>query len=200
LFNVSNALAATSVALQEGIWPAIISGALARFAGVPGRMERIDCGQPFELIVDYAHTGDALHKVLETLRTPSVRRIIAVFGSAGERGHSRRSGMAASAASLADFTVLTDEDPRSEDPLAIIEEMAAGLRAAGRREPEDFLCVPDREEAIREAVRYAQPGDVVLLAGKGHEQSIEIAGRKLPWDDREAARRALAVLGHIATP
>ena len=196
LFNVSNALAAIAVGLQENIDPAGITRALSRFAGVPGRMQQIDCGQPFGVIVDYAHTGDALRKVLITLRPSTHGRIIAVFGSAGERGHSRRSGMAGASAELADFTILTDEDPRSEDPASIVEEMAAALRAAGRQESGDFICVLDRQLAIDEAVRRAAPGDLVLIAGKGHEQSIEVGGRKLPWDDRVAARHALAVLGY----
>jgi UDP-N-acetylmuramoyl-L-alanyl-D-glutamate--2,6-diaminopimelate ligase len=196
LFNVSNALAAIAAALQENIAPDTIARALSRFAGVPGRMQRIDCGQPFGVIVDYAHTGDALQKVLTTLRPGVNGRIIAVFGSAGERGHSRRSGMAAASAELADLTILTDEDPRSEDPASIVEEMATTLRAAGRQESVDFLCILDRQLAIDEAVRRAEPDDLVLIAGKGHEQSIEVGGRKLPWDDRAAVRRALAALGH----
>jgi UDP-N-acetylmuramoyl-L-alanyl-D-glutamate--2,6-diaminopimelate ligase len=195
LFNVSNALAAVTVGLQEGIDEELIAESLNAFEGVPGRMERIDSGQPFGVIVDYAHTGDALRKVLATLRPGTSGRIIAVFGSAGERGHSRRSGMAGAAADLADFTVLTDEDPRSEDPMSIVDEMAATLRRAGRSEPNDYLRVLDRQEAIFEAMRRATTGDIVLVAGKGHEQSIEAKGRKIAWDDRLAARQALAMLG-----
>jgi UDP-N-acetylmuramoyl-L-alanyl-D-glutamate--2,6-diaminopimelate ligase len=196
LFNVSNALAAVAVGIKEGIEPEMIARSLARFAGVPGRMERIDAGQPFGVIVDYAHTGEALRKVLTTLRPGTQGRIIVVFGSAGERGHTRRSGMAGAAADLADYTVLTDEDPRSEDPMAIIDEMAATLQAAGKREPADYLRVRDRQDAVYEAIRRARAGDLVLLAGKGHEQSIEARGQKLPWDDRVAARRALADCGY----
>jgi UDP-N-acetylmuramoyl-L-alanyl-D-glutamate--2,6-diaminopimelate ligase len=195
LFNVSNALAAVAVGLQEGIDEELITGALNAFEGVPGRMEQIDRGQPFGVIVDYAHTGDALRKVLTTLRPGTSGRIITVFGSAGERGHSRRSGMAGAAADLADFTVLTDEDPRSEDPMAIVNEMAETLEKAGRSEPNDYLRVLDRQEAILEGMRHAAPGDIVLVAGKGHEQSIESKGRKIAWDDRLAAKRALAILG-----
>jgi UDP-N-acetylmuramoyl-L-alanyl-D-glutamate--2,6-diaminopimelate ligase len=195
LFNVSNALAAVAVGLQEGIDREQIARSLSAFPGVPGRMERIDSGQPFGVIVDYAHTGDALRKVLTTLRPGTDGRIIVVFGSAGERGHSRRSGMAGAAAELADFTVLTDEDPRSEDPMSIIDEMAVTLREAGRSESCEFLRVLDRQEAINEAISRAAPGDIVLVAGKGHEQSIEAKGRKIAWDDRAAARRALARCG-----
>lgn len=198
LFNVSNALAAVCVGLREGIEPAVIAESLARFAGVPGRMERIDLGQPFAVVIDYAHTGEALSKVLRTLRAATPGRVLVVFGSAGERGHTRRSGMAAAAAALADFTVLTDEDPRFEDPASIVEEMAAELRAMGRREPEDFVCVLDRQEAITAALRRARPGDLVLVAGKGHEQSIEVRGEKLAWDDRTAVRRALRDLALLS--
>jgi UDP-N-acetylmuramoyl-L-alanyl-D-glutamate--2,6-diaminopimelate ligase len=195
LFNVSNALAAISVGLREGIGAGEITASLAAFPGVPGRMERIDSGQPFAVIVDYAHTGDALRKVMATLRPSTDGRIIAVFGSAGERGHSRRSGMAGTAADSADFTVLTDEDPRSEDPMSIIDEMAETMRNAGRQEPDDFARVVDRQEAIIVAMTRALPGDIVLIAGKGHEQSIEAKGQKIAWDDRVAARRALSMLG-----
>jgi UDP-N-acetylmuramoyl-L-alanyl-D-glutamate--2,6-diaminopimelate ligase len=196
LFNVSNALAAIAVGVGEGIETDSIKQSLEGFEGVPGRMESINCGQAFSVVVDYAHTGEALRNVLKTLRAATGGRIIAVFGSAGERGHTRRKGMASAAAELADYIILTDEDPRSEDPEAIIEEMAGALRAAGRAEPADFLRVLDRQEAIRAAIERAGPEDLVLLAGKGHEQSIEGIGGRAPWDDRVAARRALAERGY----
>jgi UDP-N-acetylmuramoyl-L-alanyl-D-glutamate--2,6-diaminopimelate ligase len=196
LFNVSNALAAIAVGIREGIDEQTIAAALRRFSGVPGRMERIDLGQPFSVIVDYAHTGEALSKVLRTVRPATSGSIIAVFGSAGERGHTRRSGMASAAAGLADFVLLTDEDPRFEDPAAILEEMAGTLRANGRSEPADFVRVLDRQQAIAVALRRAKPGDLVLVAGKGHEQSIEARGTKIPWDDRAAVRSALSELGY----
>ena len=196
LFNISNALAAVCVGLREGIDAGLIADALARFGGVPGRMERIDAGQPFTVILDYAHTGEALRKVLKTLRPLTPGRIIAVFGSAGERGHSRRSGMAEAAAELADFSILTDEDPRFEDPNAIIDEIAASLRERGRREPDDFIRILDRQEAIDEACRRARPDDLVLVAGKGHEQSIEVNGGSIAWDDRAAVQRALRAQGY----
>lgn len=196
LFNVSNALAAIGVGIGEGLDPAVIVQALESFAGVPGRMERIDSGQPFAVIVDYAHTGEALRKVLTSVQPATRGKIVVVFGSAGERGHSRRAGMAEAAAELADFSILTDEDPRSEDPTAIIHEIATELERHGRHGGVDFIEILDRQEAIREAMHRAQPGDLVLVAGKGHEQSIEIAGEKRPWDDRAAARRALAEEGY----
>lgn len=198
LFNVSNALAAAAVGIGEGLQPEQIAAALGRFGGVPGRMERIAAGQPFTVIVDYAHTGEALQKVLATLRPLTRGRILVVFGSAGERGHSRREGMARAAAEGADFSVLTDEDPRFEDPAAILEEIAVTLRAHGRQEPHDFIRVVDRQEAIRQAFQRAVAGDIVLLAGKGHEQSIERRGEKCAWDERTAARQALMELGYGA--
>jgi UDP-N-acetylmuramoyl-L-alanyl-D-glutamate--2,6-diaminopimelate ligase len=196
-FNISNALAAAAVGFGEGMDAAQIAAAFARFSGVPGRMERIDSGQPFTVIVDYAHTGDALQKVLSTLRPLTPGRILVVFGSAGERGHTRREAMARAAAAGADFSVLTDEDPRFEDPEAILDEIAAGLRSNGKRELRDFVRVLDRQQAIRAAFQRARRGDLVLLAGKGHEQSIEQRGEACPWDEREAARRALAELGYV---
>jgi len=199
LFNVSNALAAITVALREGIDAGTIAACLAGFAGVAGRMERIDARQPFAVVVDYAHTGEALTNVLRTLRPGTAGRMIVVFGSAGERGHTRREGMAGAAAQLADFSILTDEDPRSEEPGSILAEMAMILEARGRREPVDFLRINDRQEAIDEALRRARPGDLVLVAGKGHEQSIEVRGEKRPWDDRTAVRRGLAELGYITS-
>ncbi|MGI8554084.1 MAG: UDP-N-acetylmuramoyl-L-alanyl-D-glutamate--2,6-diaminopimelate ligase [Dehalococcoidia bacterium] len=196
LFNVSNALAAVCVGLGEGLELGQIAAALTRFAGVPGRMERIEMGQPFTVIVDYAHTGDALRKVLKSLRPSVGGRMIVVFGSAGERGHTRRSGMGEAAAELADYSILTDEDPRSEDPELIIEEIAAAMRSRGRSEPADFVCILDRERAIDQAIGMAGPGDFILLAGKGHESSIEVRGENRPWDDRAAARRALSENGY----
>ena len=198
MFNISNALAAAAVGLAEGMQPSQVVEALTRFSGVPGRMERIDAGQPFTVIVDYAHTGEALRKVLATLRPLTGGSILAVFGSAAERGHTRREGMARAAAEGADFSVLTDEDPRFEDPEAILEEMAATLQAHGKSEPQHFLRVLDRQEAIRCAFERAAAGDFVLLAGKGHEQSIERRGERYAWDDRAAARQGLKELGYSA--
>lgn len=199
LFNVSNALAAVAVAVREGVPLDAVARSLSHFSGVPGRMERIDAGQPFAVIVDYAHTGDALRKVLKTLRPATRGQLIVVFGSAGERGHSRRLGMGEAAAELADFSILTDEDPRFEDPEAILAEISAAMGARGRDEPQDFVRIVDRQQAIDAAIRRARPDDLVLLAGKGHEQTIEMRGEKLPWDDRAAARRALAACGYVAS-
>jgi UDP-N-acetylmuramoyl-L-alanyl-D-glutamate--2,6-diaminopimelate ligase len=194
-FNVSNALAALAIAHVEGVaWPVAVE-ALARTAGVPGRMERIDAGQPFAVVVDYAHTADSLGKVLRMLRPVTHGRLIAVFGSAGERDPTKRPAMGQVGAELADLTVVTDEDPRLEDPRAINEAIADGARAAGAVDGESLMVIDDRREAISHAIGLAREGDVVLLAGKGHETSIFYGGAKLPWDDREVARDALAAAG-----
>ena len=194
-FNVSNALAALAVAHAEGVaWPVAVD-ALARTMGVPGRMERVDAGQPFAVVVDYAHTADSLGKVLRMLRPVTRGRLIAVFGSAGERDPTKRPAMGRVSAELADVTVVTDEDPRLEDPRAINEAIADGARGAGAVHGESLLVIDDRREAIARAMAMAREGDVVLLAGKGHETSIFYGADKLPWDDREVARDALAAAG-----
>lgn len=195
-FNVSNALAAAAVALGEGVNLERIADGLASARGVPGRMERIEQGQPFSVVVDYAHTGPAFEKVLRSLRPLTSGRLIAVFGCAGGRSPERRPGMGGVAARLADFSVLTNEDPHEEDPRSILDEIAAAMRAGGRREGEDFLVIEDRREAIGAAFARAQPGDLVLLAGKGHEQSIIVGRTKTPWDERDVARERLADLGY----
>jgi UDP-N-acetylmuramoyl-L-alanyl-D-glutamate--2,6-diaminopimelate ligase len=172
-----------------------MADALESFGGVSGRMERIDAGQPFTVVVDYAHTAESLAKVLDVLRPVTRGRLIAVFGSAGDRDRLKRPEMGAVAARLADFAVITDEDPREEDPMSILREIAAGADAAGGRKGETYICIVGRREAIAEAFHVARPGDTVLLAGKGHEQSIVIGREKLPWDDRVVAREELAAAG-----
>ncbi len=190
-FNVSNCLAAIAAVYSQGVELATIIRGLADARGVPGRMERIDEGQPFAVIVDYAHTPDSLQKVLATLRPLTSGKLIAVFGSAGERDVQKRPMMGKVAAQMTDFFVITDEDPREEDREKILQEIAAGALAVGKREGADFLCIADRTAAIREAFHHASAGDTVLLAGKGHEQSIIIGREKLPWDDRKVAREQL---------
>jgi len=195
LFNVSNALASLGVVEALGLDVGHAAGALETTAGVPGRMERVDAGQPFAVIVDYAHTADSLEKMLATLRPLTQGRLIAVFGSAGERDPTKRPAMGRVAAQLADLVVVTDEDPRLEDPRVINEAIASGAREAGARDGETLSVIDDRREAIAHALAAAQPGDVVLLAGKGHESSMFYGTDKLPWDDRTVARDALADLG-----
>jgi UDP-N-acetylmuramoyl-L-alanyl-D-glutamate--2,6-diaminopimelate ligase len=194
-FNVANAVAAlaTVEALDLDVHHA--ASALELTRGVPGRMERIDAGQPFTVIVDYAHTTESLRKVLELLRPLTVGRLVVVFGSAGERDPTKRAPMGAVAAELADLVVVTNEDPRLEDPRTINEQIADGARAAGARDGETLWVIEDRQEAITHAIGLARDGDVVLSAGKGHEQSIVVGTEKRPWDDRTAAREALAAAG-----
>ena len=197
-FNVSNALAALAVVEALGLDLEAAAGSLPDVGGVPGRMEPVDAGQPFGVIVDYAHTADSLGKVLAVLRPITQGRLIVVFGSAGERDPTKRAPMGRVAAELADLVVVTDEDPRLEDRRVINEQVAAGARAAGAVDGEGLWVIDDRREAIDHAVGLARPGDVILLAGKGHEQSIVYGIEKHPWDDRAAARDALAAAGWVA--
>jgi UDP-N-acetylmuramoyl-L-alanyl-D-glutamate--2,6-diaminopimelate ligase len=163
-------------------------------------MEIVDLGQPFTAIVDFAHTPNALRRALETARELALERVIAVFGSAGLRDRAKRRLMAAVAAELADGAVLTAEDPRTESLEAILAEMAAGAEAQGGMEGKTFWRVPDRGEAIRFAVRMASPGDLVIVCGKGHEQSMCFGEVEHPWDDRLALRAALGELLGVAGP
>ena len=205
-YNISNCLAALSAAVYGlGIQPEVAARGIATLDGIPGRMERIDMGQNFTAIVDFAHTPNALKVTLEAAREmlthgrvgqrpdPTMGpRVIAVFGSAGLRDKAKRRMMAETSAELADLTILTAEDPRTESLDGILEEMAVGARSKGGRERETFWRVPDRGEAIRFALRQARPGDIVLSCGKGHEQSMCFGGREHLWDDRTAMRAALA--------
>lgn len=193
-FNVSNCLAAIAATYSLGVSPALIAETLATVQGVTGRMERIDEGQPFTVIVDYAHTPDSLEKVLNILRPLTDGKLMAIFGSAGERDRQKRPIMGKIAAEMTDFFVITDEDPREEDRLHILQEIAEGARSTGKREGEHFLCIADRREAIAAAFARAARGDTILLAGKGHEQSIIIGTSKIPWDDRRVAREELIKL------
>ena len=195
-YNVANALAGLAVGYLHGLSPEQMARALKEFPGVPGRMERIEQGQPFTVIVDYAHTADSLEKVLRVLRPLTRRRLLVVFGSAGDRDRVKRPVMGAVAAREADYAVITDEDPREEDAAAILAEIAAGADAAGAREGEQYERIVGRRGAILRALSLAREGDTVLLAGKGHEQSIVIGHEKLPWDDRQVARDVLAELGY----
>ncbi len=190
-FNVSNCLAAIATAYVLHVPLTDIARGLASVKGVTGRMERIDEGQPFTVIVDYAHTPDSLQKVLATLRPLTKGKLLVVFGSAGERDIQKRPAMGRIAAQMTDFFVITDEDPRDEDRESILHDIAVGAEALGKRQGTDFLCIADRTEAIASAFAHARPEDTVLLAGKGHEQSIIIGREKLPWDDRRVAREQL---------
>jgi UDP-N-acetylmuramoyl-L-alanyl-D-glutamate--2,6-diaminopimelate ligase len=194
-YNVSNCLAAigaTHLALDIPA-EAVVKG-IASLKGIPGRMERIDLGQPFTAIVDFAHTPNALKVALEALRPMTDGRLIAVFGSAGLRDQQKRRMMSEASAKLADISVLTAEDPRTESLEAILAEMAQGALSQGGVEGKTFFRVPDRGEAIRQAVHMAKKGDIVVACGKGHEQSMCFGETEYPWDDRIAMRAALSEL------
>ena len=186
-FNVENALAAIALARLVGIADADIAAGLASVDGVPGRFEPVDEGQPFTVVVDYSHKPDALANVLRTARQLAAGRVICVFGAGGDRDRSKRPAMGRIAAELADLAILTSDNPRSEDPRAIAEEVVTGA-------PGELRVELDRRQAIAAAVELARPGDIVVIAGKGHEQGQEIAGRVFPFDDRDVTREALRSL------
>ncbi len=193
-FNVRNALAAAAVGLAAGLELWTIADGLGSWPGAPGRLELVDEGQPFTVVVDFAHAADSLRRVLDLLRWRGRGRLIAVFGCIGERDKDRRFAMGRVAAEGADYTIVTDDNPYTEDRLAIIEEIAAGLRAAGKREGHDFALIPDRREAIAQALAMAVDEDVVLLAGKGHEREVHLADSSYECDDRERARQVIREL------
>lgn len=190
-WNVANALAALAAGLQLDQPLASLVAGLEALPAVPGRMERVDLGQSFSVVVDYAHTPDALRLALQELRAATPGRLWVVFGSAGERDLAKRAQMGRIAAQLADRVVVTSEDPRSEDPEVSIEAIHAAAVEAGARPGENLLRDPDRARAIRLAVGGALPGDAVLLAGKGHERSILGGDGARPWDERGEAEAAL---------
>jgi UDP-N-acetylmuramoyl-L-alanyl-D-glutamate--2,6-diaminopimelate ligase len=183
-FNQLNALGALAAASALGIDAHAIGEGIAAVRAVPGRMEEIDEGQPFVVLVDYAHTPDALENVLRTAREFADGRVICVFGAGGDRDREKRPLMGEVASTLADLVIVTSDNPRSEQPDAIVTEIAAGAKR-------DVTLLVDRRAAIEAAVGWARPGDVVVIAGKGHEQGQEARGEKTPFDDREVARDAL---------
>lgn len=200
-YNVSNCLAALAACTGAlGVAPEIAREGLKNVKQVPGRMESIRSGQDFLAIVDFAHTPNALRQAIMAARPLAKNRVIAVFGSAGLRDREKRRMMAEASADLADVTILTAEDPRTESLDDILEEMAYGVRAKGGKEGVTFWRIPDRGEAIRFAVDLARLGDVVLICGKGHEQSMCFGETEYPWDDRTALRAALADLLGISGP
>ncbi len=188
-FNVANALVAVAALAAAGVPLADAARGVGQVDGVPGRMERIDVGQPYLALVDYAHTPEALETLLVSLRAVTPGRLIVVFGAGGDRDRGKRPLMGAAAAQCADVVVLTSDNPRSEDPLAILAALEQGAResAAGAL----VRVVPDRGEAIDAATSMAGPGDTVVVAGKGHEQGQEAAGQVRPFDDRVALRAAV---------
>ena len=186
-FNRLNGLAAVAVSRLLGVPPGAVGDGLDRVAGVPGRFETIDEGQPFTVIVDYSHKPGALEAVLRAARELTAGRLICVFGAGGDRDRGKRPQMGQVANELADLAVVTSDNPRSEDPVAIIEEILTGMDG-------DPLVEPDRRRAIAIAIGEADEGDAVVIAGKGNEQGQEFADRKIPFDDREVAREALRAL------
>ena len=191
-FNVENALVASGLLACDGVSIAEIAEGLAAIDPIPGRMEVVGHGGPFTVIVDYAHTPDAIAEVLAASRAMASGRIISVVGAGGDRDAAKRTSMGAAAASESDVTIVTTDNPRSEDPVEIARRVQEGALAAGRA---DVRMVLERDEAISVAIAEANPSDVVLILGKGHEQGQEIGGVMHPFDDREAARRALAAAG-----
>ena len=192
-FNASNALAAAATALAAGLDVEAVAAGLAAPVVVPGRMERVEAGQPFPVLVDYAHTPDGLEQVLRAARPlvdPAGGRLAVVFGCGGDRDRAKRPAMGKAAAGLADVIVVTSDNPRSEEPRAIIEEVVAGIPSGAHP-----MVVADRRLAIRAALTGRAPGDVVVVAGKGHEQGQTAGGVTVPFDDRVVAREELARLG-----
>jgi UDP-N-acetylmuramoyl-L-alanyl-D-glutamate--2,6-diaminopimelate ligase len=196
-FNVYNILAALAAGVSQGLSEQAMRQGILAVKGVTGRMERIDLGQDFATIIDFAHTPNALEKALQTVRTLTQGRVIVVFGCAGLRDRTKRPLMGEVAGRLADRIFLTAEDPRTEDVNDIIGQIATGCERVGRREGVDYSRVPDRAEAIATAVNLAQAGDLVIVTGKGHERSMCFGTTEYPWSEHEAVTRALqARLGH----
>jgi UDP-N-acetylmuramoyl-L-alanyl-D-glutamate--2,6-diaminopimelate ligase len=200
-YNISNCLAAIGATVYGlGVSPQAASKGIAALPGVPGRMERIDMGQDFTAIVDFAHTPNALENALQAARTMTKGRVIAVFGSAGLRDREKRRMMAEVSIQQADLTILTAEDPRTESLDDILAEMAGAAQEQGGKEGENFWCVPDRGMAIRQAIEMAKPEDLVIACGKGHEQSMCFGTTEYAWDDRTAMRAALAAYLGVEGP
>jgi UDP-N-acetylmuramoyl-L-alanyl-D-glutamate--2,6-diaminopimelate ligase len=191
LFNVYNALAAIAVGYSQGVDSTVIADGLRSVTGVRGRMSPITEGQPYSVVIDHAHTPRALEQVLRFFRKRVKGRVVLVFGCPGERWPGKRLLMGEIAGLLADRIVVTREDDRSESVYAIMHAIAEGLQRAGRQEGVDYVLLPDRREAIQRACDMAEAGDLVLIAGKGHEPAINVNGRDLPWQEEAVARDAI---------
>ena len=195
--NASNIAAAAAAARALGVAPDVVARGVESVRGVPGRFERIDEGQPFTVLVDYAHTDDALKNLLLAVRDLRPRRVLTVFGCGGDRDRGKRPLMGFAAATGSDVVVVTSDNPRSEDPMAIIEDILPGTRRSFTGDPcgqdaqERCLVIPDRKEAIRRALTLAREEDCVVIAGKGHETYQILGDRTIPFDDREVAREIL---------
>ncbi len=199
-YNVDNALAAASVAFALRVPLSAIGHSFKTAPSVPGRMQLVNQGQPFTVIVDYAHTPEAFRRILPMARSLAKGRMICVFGSAGERDKLKRAIQGEIAGTYCDIVVLTDEDPRTEDRWQIIHEIASGVERAGKAKGNGLLMVPDRREAIATALGLAQEDDVVLLLGKGHETSIEYANGSEPWNEVEVVSAFLREMGYNEGP
>jgi len=191
-FNAYNILAACGAALSYGLDWNTIKRAIANSPRVLGRFESVQQGQPFLIVVDYAHTDDALRNVVSVARELHPKRVITLFGCGGDRDRTKRPLMAQAAAELSDYVVLTSDNPRSEDPIAIMNDALVGLR----RFDTPHTMEPDRAKAIRAALKEARAGDIVILAGKGHETYQVLKDRVIHFDDREVARDVLRELGY----
>ncbi len=199
-FNVQNALAAIAISLSQGISLKVCKEGLEKVKLVPGRVEKIEVGQPFTVIIDYAHTPDALKKLYETLSNLSPNRIIVLLGACGDRDKTKRPILGALAGRFADLVFVTNEDPYTEDPDTIIEEVAAGV-PKGRKKKKlklgmDYFKISDREEALRKALTAAGGGDLVVVTGKGAEECIVVGEEKIPWSDRDVIKKILKDLGY----
>ena len=189
--NVSNALCVIAVCGGLGLPLVCVAEGIASLARVPGRFEHVDAGQDFQVVVDYAHTEDGLRNVLLAAREICGGRVIVVFGCGGDRDRTKRPKMAAVAAQFADYRFISSDNPRTEDPLRIIAEIEAGMTDAGKKRDLDYQIIPDRRAAIRTALEMARTGDLVLIAGKGHEDYQIVGAQRLHFDDREVAREIL---------
>jgi UDP-N-acetylmuramoyl-L-alanyl-D-glutamate--2,6-diaminopimelate ligase len=193
--NVYNILAACCVGMTHQFTPDAIARGIAACSGVPGRFERVDEGQPFAVVVDYSHTEDALRNAISVARTLNAKRVITLFGCGGDRDRGKRPTMGRVAGELSDLVILTSDNPRSEEPLQIMNDVLVGLRHTDAR----MIVEPDRAIAIRKAIEEAHAGDVVILAGKGHETYQIFRDRTIHFDDREVAREALRDFGFAKT-
>jgi UDP-N-acetylmuramoyl-L-alanyl-D-glutamate--2,6-diaminopimelate ligase len=192
--NVQNALCVITVCCALGLPLEVVARGVETVKSVPGRFERIETGRGFEVAVDYAHTDDGLRNVLEAAREVCPGRVIVVFGCGGDRDRTKRPKMGAVAGALSDFAIVTSDNPRTEEPDSIIAAIVPGVEGAGKKEGVDYCVIPDRREAIAKAVGMARDGDLVLIAGKGHEDYQILGTVKIHFDDREEARAALARL------
>ena len=192
--NVDNALCAIAIGGGLGLPIDAIAAGIEGLASVPGRFELVDAGQDFHVIVDYAHTEDGLRNVLQAAREMCPRRLIVVFGCGGDRDKTKRPKMGAAAGELSDFAIVTSDNPRTEDPNQILRDIEAGMERAGQKRDKDYWVVHDRRQAIHRAIEMARPCDVVLIAGKGHEDYQILGTERIHFDDREVARETLVAL------